>query len=106
MTVSYICHSHLSGVTLPSAAAIPPCAETVCERVGYTFEITATLYCFLLCANCNAARMPAPPAPTITASNSFVLKFIITTTHQNTKSHTLTTQESPQFPAQYAQKQL
>ncbi len=37
-TVSYICHSQLSSWVLPSATVIPPCAETVWERVGKTLE--------------------------------------------------------------------
>ncbi len=53
--------------TLPNAAAIPPCAATVCERVGNTLDRTAT-FC-PLSASCSAARSPAPPPPTITASN-------------------------------------
>src|SRR6266702_3540944 len=51
---------------LPSAAPIPPCAATVCERVGNTLESTATLK--PASDNCSAARRPAPPAPTTTAS--------------------------------------
>ena len=52
---------------LPSAAPTPPCAATVCERVGKTLESTATLR--PVSASCSAARSPAPPAPTTTASN-------------------------------------
>src|SRR5450432_81747 len=52
---------------LPSAAPIPPWAATVCERVGNTFESTATRSPWL--ASSSAARSPEPPAPTITASN-------------------------------------
>src|SRR5216683_1723247 len=65
-TVSYICHSHESSPMLPSAAPIPPCAATVCERVGNTLESTATLN--PASDSCSAARRPAPPAPTTTAS--------------------------------------
>src|SRR5438093_72039 len=65
-TVSYMCHSHESSPMLPSAAPIPPCAATVCERVGNTLESTATLK--PASDNCSAARRPAPPAPTTTAS--------------------------------------
>src|SRR5882672_11810362 len=65
-TVSYMCHSHESSPMLPSAAPIPPCAATVCERVGNTLESTATLK--PASDNCSAARSPAPPAPTTTAS--------------------------------------
>ena len=45
---------------------MPPCAATVCERVGNTFDKTATLR--PASANCKEARIPAPPAPTITTS--------------------------------------
>src|SRR5882762_889730 len=65
-TVSYMCHSHESSPMLPSAAPIPPCAATVCERVGNTLESTATLK--PASANCSEARRPAPPAPTTTTS--------------------------------------
>ena len=51
---------------LPRDAPIPPCAATVCERVGKTFDKTATFK--PASANCNDARIPAPPAPTITTS--------------------------------------
>src|SRR6185436_18148067 len=63
---SYMCQSQLSSPMLPSAAPMPPCAATVCERVGNTFDRTATRS--PACASSSEARMPAPPAPTITAS--------------------------------------
>src|SRR5260221_11915912 len=63
-TVPYMCHSHESSPMLPSAAPIPPCAATVCERVGNTLERTATLN--PASDSCRAARGPAPPAPTTT----------------------------------------
>src|SRR3954465_14784251 len=62
-----MCQSQLSSPMLPSAAPTPPCAATVCERVGNTFESTPTLR--PACASSSEARMPEPPAPTITASN-------------------------------------
>src|ERR1700712_2529628 len=52
---------------LPSEAPMPPCAATVCERVGNTLDSTATLSPAR--ASCSDARMPEPPAPTITTSN-------------------------------------
>jgi hypothetical protein len=64
--VSYMCQSQLSSPMLPSARPMPPCAATVCERVGKTLEHTATE---AASASCKAARMPPPPAPTMTASN-------------------------------------
>src|SRR5260221_6915226 len=67
LIVSYMCHSQLSSPMLPSAAPMPPCAATVCERVGNTFESTATRR--PACASSSAARRPEPPAPTMTASN-------------------------------------
>src|SRR5215831_16504430 len=65
-TVSYMCQTQESSPMLPSAAPMPPCAATVCERVGKTFDRTATFN--PASANCSAARRPAPPAPTTTAS--------------------------------------
>src|SRR5438874_8818691 len=41
LTVSYICQRQSSSLILPSAAAMPPCAETVWLRVGNTFEMQA-----------------------------------------------------------------
>src|SRR4029077_7517443 len=67
LIVSYMCHSQLSSDMLPSAAPMPPCAATVCERVGKTLDRTATDK--PASANCSDARMPAPPAPTMSASN-------------------------------------
>src|SRR5688500_14887367 len=52
---------------LPSDAPMPPCAATVCERVGKTLDSTATFRPAR--ASCSEARMPEPPAPTITTSN-------------------------------------
>src|SRR5919109_2064648 len=68
--VSKVCHSGESSSTLPSAAHIPPWAVPVCERVGYSFEITAVL---ASPEASSAARSPAPPAPTITASYTWVV---------------------------------
>lgn len=50
----------------PKAALIPPCAATVCDRVGKSFVMTAVLK--PSATRPNAARSPAPPAPTTTAS--------------------------------------
>ncbi len=46
---------------------MPPCAATVCERVGNTLLSTATLRPAR--ASRSEACMPEPPAPTITTSN-------------------------------------
>src|SRR6267154_2248495 len=43
LTVSYMCQRQSSGPMLPSAAEMPPCAATVCERVGNTLEMQAVL---------------------------------------------------------------
>src|SRR5512145_2183051 len=51
----------------PRLAPMPPCAATVCERVGNTFDSTATFRPAR--ASCSEARMPEPPAPTMTTSN-------------------------------------
>ena len=37
-----MCQCQLSSVELASGAAMPPCAATVCERVGKTLLSTAT----------------------------------------------------------------
>src|SRR5690606_16822283 len=62
LTVSYICQRQSSGPMLPSAAEMPPCAATVCERVGNTLVMQAVFR--PLWARPNVARSPAPPAPT------------------------------------------
>ena len=67
LIVSYMCQSQLSSAMLPSDAPMPPCAATVCERVGNTLDSTATDR--PASASCSDARMPAPPAPTTIASN-------------------------------------
>src|SRR5215207_6965549 len=41
LTVSYMCQRQSSGPMLPSAAEMPPCAATVCERVGNTLVTQA-----------------------------------------------------------------
>src|SRR6188508_225927 len=51
---------------LPSEAPMPPCAATVCERVGNTLDSTATLRPAR--ARRSDACMPEPPAPTMTTS--------------------------------------
>src|SRR5690348_6215410 len=51
---------------LPSAAEMPPCAATVCQRVGKTFVRHAVVR--PVAARPNVARRPAPPAPTTTMS--------------------------------------
>ena len=48
---------------------MPPCAATVCDRVGNSFEIHAVFR--PASAQPMAARRPAPPAPTTTASYSW-----------------------------------
>src|SRR5690348_17751346 len=65
--VSYMCQTQWSSPMFASAAPMPPCAATVWERVGNTFDSTATRS--PACASSSEARMPDPPAPTITASN-------------------------------------
>ena len=67
LIVSYMCQSQLSSDMLPSDAPMPPCAATVCERVGNTLDSTATDR--PASASCSDARMPEPPAPTMIASN-------------------------------------
>ena len=44
---------------------MPPCAAPVWDRVGYSLVSTAVR---LRLPDSSAARMPAPPAPTMTVS--------------------------------------
>ena len=66
LTVSYMCQRQSSSPILPSAAAMPPCAATVCERVGNTLVMQAVRSPASL--QPTTARKPAPPAPTTTTS--------------------------------------
>src|SRR6185437_9964053 len=70
-----MCQCQLSSVELASGAAIPPCAATVCERVGNTLVSTATFSSAR--ASSRAARIPEPPAPTTIASNRLTGRFIL-----------------------------
>ena len=54
---------------------MPPCAATVCERVGKTLDSTATLRPAR--ASCSDARMPEPPAPTMTTSKRRLVMFLL-----------------------------
>lgn len=65
-TVSYMCQRQSSLCILPSEAEMPPCAATVCERVGNTFVMQAVRSPASL--QPTTARRPAPPAPTTTTS--------------------------------------
>jgi len=65
-TVSYICQRQSSAPILPSAAAMPPCAATVWERVGNTLLMQAVRKPASLAPT--TARKPAPPAPITTTS--------------------------------------
>lgn len=66
-----MCQYQLSSDMLPSEAPMPPWAATVCERVGKTLDRTATFR--PASASCSEARMPEPPAPTMTASKRRVV---------------------------------
>src|SRR5436189_3467038 len=66
LTVSYMCQRQSSSPMLPSDADIPPCAATVCERVGKTLVMQAVFS--PAWAQPSAARRPEPPAPTTTTS--------------------------------------
>src|SRR6516164_5079578 len=66
LTVSYICQRQSSSPILPSAAEMPPCAATVCERVGKTLVRQTVFNPFA--ARPKVARKPAPPAPITTTS--------------------------------------
>jgi hypothetical protein len=65
-TVSYMCQRQSSGPMLPSEAEMPPCAATVCERVGNTLVMQAVRR--PAWEQPTVARRPAPPAPTTTTS--------------------------------------
>ena len=65
-TVSYMCQRQSSGPILPSEAAMPPCAATVCERVGKTLVMQAVFRPASLAPS--VGRRPEPPAPTTTTS--------------------------------------
>src|ERR1700749_4193676 len=67
LTVSYMFQRQSSGLMLPRLAAKPPCAATVCERVGKTLVMQAVFS--PAWAEPSAARRPEPPAPTTTTSN-------------------------------------
>src|ERR1700741_3086007 len=70
-----MCQCQLSSVELASGAAMPPCAATVCERVGNTLLSTAVFSPAR--ASSSAARMPEPPAPTTMASKRRVFSAIL-----------------------------
>ncbi len=65
----YGCGEVWSGAYFPSAAFMPPCAATVWLLVGNNFDMHAVLK--PASARPNAARSPAPPAPTTSASYSW-----------------------------------
>ena len=65
-TVSYMCQRQSSSPMLPSAALMPPWADTVWLRVGNTLVMQAVSR--PASASPKVALRPAPPAPTTTAS--------------------------------------
>src|ERR1700722_3090512 len=74
---------------LPSEAPMPPWAATVCERVGNTLDSTQTDRPAR--ASCSEARIPEPPAPTITTSNlrrgrEFLIAAILLYSPENLRS--------------------
>src|SRR4029450_13174582 len=66
LTVSYMCQRQSSSPMLPSAAAMPPCAATVCERVGKTLVMQAVFRPASLAPT--PPRSPEPHAPPPPAS--------------------------------------
>src|ERR1700761_6358125 len=74
---------------LPSEAPMPPWAATVCDRVGNTLDSTQTDRPAR--ASCSEARIPEPPAPTITTSNlrrgrEFLIAAILLHSPENLRS--------------------
>jgi hypothetical protein len=61
-----MCQRQSSSPILPSAAAMPPWADTVCERVGNTLLMQAVRRPASL--QPTTARRPEPPAPITTTS--------------------------------------
>src|ERR1043165_720872 len=72
LTVSYMCQRQSSSPMLPSEAAMPPCAATVCERVGKTLVMQAVLRPASL--QPSVARSPAPAAPPTPTSKVWSMK--------------------------------
>src|SRR5581483_2674526 len=62
LTVSYMCQRQSSSPMLPSAAAMPPCAATVWERVGNTLVMQAVLRPASLQPTTAGAALPLPLA--------------------------------------------
>src|SRR6201988_2381247 len=74
---------------LPSEAPMPPWAATVCDRVGNTLDSTQTDRPAR--ASCSDARIPEPPAPTMTTSNlrrgrEFLIAAILLHSPENLRS--------------------
>lgn len=84
-----MCHLQSSSCMLPNAALIPPCAATVWDLVGKSFEIQAVLK--PASARPKAARRPAPPAPTTIASYSWSYRFLVSSRQSfEVRKHTMT----------------
>jgi hypothetical protein len=66
--VSYMWDSILSPSSENSTAAVPPSAETECDRITWTFEITPIFNLSFVIAAEIAARNPARPEPMISIS--------------------------------------
>jgi hypothetical protein len=60
--------SILSPSSENNTAAVPPSAETECERIAWTFEITPISSFSFVFAHEIAARNPAKPVPIISTS--------------------------------------
>ena len=60
--------SILSPSSENSTAAVPPSAETECERIAWTFEITPIFNFSFLIAHAIAERNPANPVPITSTS--------------------------------------
>ena len=76
-TVSYTCDSIVSPSSSNITAAVPPSADTECERITCNFDMTAILSLGAVLAADMAALSPASPEPHISRSYSSMVSTII-----------------------------
>ena len=78
-----MCNSIVSPSSSKITAAVPPSAETECERMTWTFEITPIFIFEFFFAASMAARRPAKPEPQIMRSYSIDSDIIRHLTSEN-----------------------